>query len=685
MAWEILGADGLTVLKVDSGSNAARTTLYDQYGNPMSDVSSLGNVLNALNGAVTLTLGGQGSIGINIGATAGTITATFEATIDSSTWFSISGVPVGGGASVSSTSANGQWVASVAGFFAVRVRISAITGGASMTTSVVITPSNSTLVPESISGTVTANQGTPNTKANAWPIEITDGTNGPTAVKAASTAAVATDPAVVVAVSPNNSVAITAAALPLPAGAATSANQTNGAQETQIVQGGNTATVTAASALKVDGSAVTQPISAVALPLPIGAATSANQTTIGSQTTELNDGTHTGTIKAASTAAIATDTALVVAVSPNNSVAVTAAALPLPAGAATSANQTNGAQETQIVQGGNTATVTVASALKVDGSAVTQPVSGTVTANQGTAALLAAAWPVEITDGTNVLGTNAHPVIIDPVQDTQPATQNITAQDVASTSTGEANGQNFITGAATAGSTTSFACQTDETVKVMVTGAWTGTLTVEISLDGGTTWTASDVHQTGTAYTTNNFTANFIGGLNVSGCTNFRIRATAAWTGTATVKVVISDQVNTVYVGSALALRDGVTQSTLDTIKAASTQSAATDTAIVVALSPASAQTRASTPNVTGVASSAASQTILAANTARLGAIIVNSSTSILYLRYGSTAASIANGGYTVQVAISGGVHELPFGYTGQITGIWAAANGFANITELTV
>jgi hypothetical protein len=571
MAWEILGADGLTVLKVDSGSNAARTTLYDQYGNPMSDVNSLGNVLNALNAAVTLTLGGQGSIGINIGATAGTITATFEATIDDSTWFSISAVPVGGGASVSSTSANGQWVASVAGFFAVRVRISAITGGASMTTSVVITPSNSTLVPESISGTVTANQGTPNTKANAWPIEITDGTNGPTAVKAASTAAVATDPAVVVAVSPNNSVAITAAALPLPAGAATSANQTNGAQETQIVQGGNTATVTAASALKVDGSAVTQ------------------------------------------------------------------------------------------------------------------PVSGTVTANQGTAALLAAAWPVEITDGTNVLGTNAHPVIIDPVQDTQPATQNITAQDVASTSTGEANGQNFITGAATAGSTASFACQTDETVKVMVTGAWTGTLTVEISLDGGTTWTASDVHQTGTAYTTNNFTANFIGGLNVSGCTNFRIRATAAWTGTATVKVVISDQVNTVYVGSALALRDGVTQSTLDTIKAASTQSAVTDTALVVALSPASAQTRASTPNVTGVASSAASQTILAANTARLGAIIVNSSTSILYLRYGSTAASIANGGYTVQVAISGGVHELPFGYTGQITGIWAAANGFANITELTV
>lgn len=36
-----------------------------------------------------------------------------------------------------------------------------------------------------------------------------------------------------------------------------------------------------------------------------------------------------------------------------------------------------------INQGGNSATVTAANALKVDGSAVTQPVSGTVTANQG--------------------------------------------------------------------------------------------------------------------------------------------------------------------------------------------------------------------------------------------------------------------------------------------------------------
>jgi hypothetical protein len=60
-----------------------------------------------------------------------------------------------------------------------------------------------------VSGTVTANQGTPNTLANGWPVEITDGTNK-AAVKAASTAAAATDPSLVVALSPNS---------PLPTGA----------------------------------------------------------------------------------------------------------------------------------------------------------------------------------------------------------------------------------------------------------------------------------------------------------------------------------------------------------------------------------------------------------------------------------------------------------------------------------
>ena len=64
--------------------------------------------------------------------------------------------------------------------------------------------------------------------------------------------------------------------------------------------------------------------------------------------------------------------------------------------------------------------------LRVDGSGVTQPVSGTVTANQGTAAALSGAWPVEITDGTNILGTATHPVRIDPTgTTTQPVSGSV--------------------------------------------------------------------------------------------------------------------------------------------------------------------------------------------------------------------------------------------------------------------
>lgn len=61
-----------------------------------------------------------------------------------------------------------------------------------------------------------------------------------------------------------------------------------------------------------------------------------------------------------------------------------------------------------------TTTQPVSGSVSVSNFPATQPVSGTVTANQGTAAALAGAWPVEVTDGTNVLGTSSHPIRIDP-------------------------------------------------------------------------------------------------------------------------------------------------------------------------------------------------------------------------------------------------------------------------------
>lgn len=74
--------------------------------------------------------------------------------------------------------------------------------------------------------------------------------------------------------------AVSAASLPLPTGAATAAKQpapgTAGTASADVltVQG-----VAGMTAILVDGSGVTQPVSAASLPLPTGAATAANQTT----------------------------------------------------------------------------------------------------------------------------------------------------------------------------------------------------------------------------------------------------------------------------------------------------------------------------------------------------------------------------------------------------------------------
>lgn len=71
----------------------------------------------------------------------------------------------------------------------------------------------------------------------------------------------------------------------------------------------------------------TQPVSAASLPLPTGAAADATLTG-GTQRTKVTDGTTNAAVKAASTAAVAADPALVVAVSPNNTVPVSLASVP---------------------------------------------------------------------------------------------------------------------------------------------------------------------------------------------------------------------------------------------------------------------------------------------------------------------------------------------------------------------
>ena len=86
------------------------------------------------------------------------------------------------------------------------------------------------------------------------------------------------------------------------------------------------------------------------------------------------------------------------------------------------------------------------------------------------------------------------------------------------------------------------------------------------------------------------------------------------------------------------------------------------------------------TATLSNVSSSATNVTILAANSARLLAMVQNDSTQILYLKFGATASTSS---YTVQMPANS-YYEIPYPYTGIIDGIWASANGNARVTELT-
>jgi hypothetical protein len=101
---------------------------------------------------------------------------------------------------------------------------------------------------------------------------------------------------------------------------------------------------------------------------------------------------------------------------------------------------------------------------------------------------------------------------------------------------------------------------------------------------------------------------------------------------------------------------------------------------------PDAARTIASSERCTGatlanVSSSAVNVTVAAANDARVGMVLVNDSTQILFLKFGATASATS---YTYQIPAGETWEMMKPIYAGQIDGIWASANGNARVTELT-
>lgn len=188
---------------------------------------------------------------------------------------------------------------------------------------------------------------------------------------------------------------VSAASLPLPSGAATSAAQTTGNTSLSSIDGKLPALVS--NRVPVDGSGVTQPVSgtfwqatqpvsAASLPLPSGAATSANQSTEITALQLIDDVVHVNDAAIDKVAAIGAQFDDTV---PGTTTENSVRALRM------STRRELYGQIRDAAGNERGANVTVSNALVVDGSGVTQPVSGTI----GTKTALTASAPAQVSVG----------------------------------------------------------------------------------------------------------------------------------------------------------------------------------------------------------------------------------------------------------------------------------------------
>lgn len=475
-------------------SNAGRVTLYDSLGNELLGINKivlLNQTLDALNETATINLTGQANCSFHTFGTSGTLTISFEATIDGTNWFSVTAATLPTGAQVSSTTGDGVWFLNTSGYKGVRSKVTSFTSGQTQM-SMIADPEEHTLGGSSI---VTANIGTTggialdttldnltislgaalgsNTQAlmggsvtTASPT-YTTGTINPLSLTTAGALRIdgsgVTQPVsgtvTANAGTGNFNVVGTGTAGSPASGVITVQGISGGTPLSVSVSGGainsdgyvttaapsytnNTfqpLSLTTVGALRVDGSAVTQPISVVSLPLPTGAATEttltgvltttafqarintfgqktmANSTPVvlssdqsaipitdngGSLTVDgvvtANAGTGnfnvigTGTAGTAATGVvtiqgIAGGVAIPVSgtvTATNPSVSTTGSAVP--ASATYIGGEVTTAAPTYTNATMDALSLTTTGLLRVDGSNVTQPVSGTVTANAGT-------------------------------------------------------------------------------------------------------------------------------------------------------------------------------------------------------------------------------------------------------------------------------------------------------------
>jgi len=295
------------------------------------------------------------------------------------------------------------------------------------------------------------------------------------------------------------------------------------------------------------------PISAAALPLPAGAATSAAQTTTNSSLSSIDSkipalvsGKQPVVVSNTDSSIIVTGSSAVGAAPTFNPVSVsgvdggglkrhlltdssgrmeinTVQSLPLPSGAATSANQSSELTLIGAVTETAPASDTASSGLNGRLQRIAQRITSLI-------ALLPSAL------GQSTMA-NSLAVVLASNQSAIPVTASVTD----ATASGNITTQNLnpTTGAATAGSTVALALSGNGTVTVQVTGTYTGALTAQGTVDGSTWVALSSIMNVNTGLNLATITSALQGifQLEVSGLAQVRITALAAVTGTAVVSL----------------------------------------------------------------------------------------------------------------------------------------------------
>ena len=176
-----------------------------------------------------------------------------------------------------------------------------------------------------------------------------------------------------------------------------------------------------------------------------------------------------------------------------------------------------------------------------------------------------------------------------------------------------------------------------------VTGTWTGTLAFEASGDGGTIWASVNLARLPSGEAVTSATAGGIfHGFTAAGYSNFRVRASAWTSGTATI--------NLRYVSGSDSRAHAVdAQGGLSTT-----------------------ETRPAVGSLSIYTGSGAAQTIMSSAASRRGGTIFNDSGVVCYVKFGTGASSSS---FAFKLVDQGFFVLAPPLYTGVVTALWASGS----------